>query len=241
MYVANLQTAPPVPPDNIVTEQDRQIQVVYEQWLTNQEQVLENQLKYYQMEVLKLRKSRKSLNSKQRVLKKSGQELTQSDTIELTKVTADQTIVQKQLENARKQSRQHGLLLQDYKNKQQSKQPINQMNLNHQSVTSPAHVAPQSPLLSPSHSHPSQPGLGQPVQSPIGNAMMQPSCSPLHSPNPMMAQSPGPGNNTGIMQSPVHQQNPNMSPYSSMQPSPRIGTPHSQQDESAFSPSAATG
>lgn len=57
------------------------------------------------------------------------------------------------------------------------------------------------------------------VQSPLGN---------MQAPSPLMAQSPIP-NNT-ILQSPG---NPNMSPYNS-QPSPRIGTPHSQPDEVNF-------
>lgn len=66
------------------------------------------------------------------------------------------------------------------------------------------------------------------AQSPIGN--------PMHSPSPLMAQSPIPSNANAILQSPG---NPNMSPYNSMQPSPRIGTPHSQPDENAFSPGPA--
>lgn len=120
MFVANLQAAPTLPPDTIVTEQDRQMQINYEQWLSTQENVLNNQRKYYETEVSKLRKTKKSLNSKQRVLKKAGNDLTESDTLELNKVTAEQSIVQKQLENARKQSRQHTLVIQDYKNKQQA-------------------------------------------------------------------------------------------------------------------------
>lgn len=118
MFVANLQAAPSLPPDTIVTEQDRQTQINYEQWLTKQDNILNNQRKYYEAEVSKLRKTKKSLNSKQRVLKKAGNDLTESDTLELNKVTAEQSIVQKQLENARKQSRQHTLVIQDYKNKQ---------------------------------------------------------------------------------------------------------------------------
>lgn len=74
--------------------------------------MLTNQLKYYETEVMKLRKVRKSLNSKQRMLRKSNNELTQADAIELTRVTAEQSIVQKQLESARKQARQHGLVIQ---------------------------------------------------------------------------------------------------------------------------------
>ena len=51
--------APPVPPDNIVTEQDRHVQLQYEQWLNHQHQLLTQQLKYYETEVQKLRKVRK--------------------------------------------------------------------------------------------------------------------------------------------------------------------------------------
>lgn len=51
--------APPIPPENIVTEQDKQAQMLYEQWLTHQNNVLSQQLHYYETEVQKLRKSRK--------------------------------------------------------------------------------------------------------------------------------------------------------------------------------------
>lgn len=119
MFVANLQKPPSLPPDSIVTEQDRQIQIQYEQWLNSQDNMLNNQRKYYETEVSKLRKSRKALNSKQRALKKSGNDLTESDTIELNKVTTEQSIVQKQLENARKQLRQHKVVMDDYNSKRQ--------------------------------------------------------------------------------------------------------------------------
>lgn len=84
----------------------------------------------------------------------------------------------------------------------------------------------------------SQPVMSATVQSPL-NSMLQPNRSPLHSPSPLMAQSPGTSSVNSIMQSPSNVVNANMSPYSNMQPSPRIGTPHSQQnEENAFSPSA---
>jgi len=51
--------APPTPPENIVNEQDRQMQMHYEQWLSNQHQILTQQLKYYEGEVQKLRKIKK--------------------------------------------------------------------------------------------------------------------------------------------------------------------------------------
>lgn len=118
VFVATgLQKAPTVPPDTIATEQDRQIQINYEQWLSTQDGILVNQRDYYENEVSKLRKSRKALNCKQRALKKGGNDLTESDTIELNKVTAEQSIVQKQLENARKLLRQHTVVFNEYKNK----------------------------------------------------------------------------------------------------------------------------
>lgn len=59
MFNANLMPAPPLPPENIITEQDKQVQNVYEQWLNHQNNILTQQLRYYETEVQKLRKSRK--------------------------------------------------------------------------------------------------------------------------------------------------------------------------------------
>lgn len=59
LFNANLLPAPPLPPENIVTEQDKQTQIVYEQWLNHQNNVLTQQLRYYETEVQKLRKLRK--------------------------------------------------------------------------------------------------------------------------------------------------------------------------------------
>lgn len=118
LFKANLQAAPTLPPENIVTEQDRQLQMNYEQWLNSQENMLNNQRKYYDVEISKLRKTKKSLNSKQRVLKKAGNDLTESDMDTLTRVTYEHNIVQKQLDSTRKQLRQHTIVMTDYKNKQ---------------------------------------------------------------------------------------------------------------------------
>lgn len=118
VFVATgLQKPPTAPPDTIATEQDRQMQINYEQWLSTQDGILNNQREYYEKEVSKLRKSRKALNCKQRALKKGGNDLSESDTIDLNKITAEQSIVQKQLENARKLSRQHTVVFNEYKNK----------------------------------------------------------------------------------------------------------------------------
>lgn len=58
-FNAPILQPPPLPPDNITTEKDRQIAVEYENWLNHQNQVLQQQLKYYESEVQKLRKVRK--------------------------------------------------------------------------------------------------------------------------------------------------------------------------------------
>lgn len=58
-FNAPLMPAPPLPPEHIVTEQDRQTQLHYENWLHHQNSILTQQLKYYETEVQKLRKIRK--------------------------------------------------------------------------------------------------------------------------------------------------------------------------------------
>lgn len=123
-----LLPAPPLPPEHIVTEQDRQTQLHYEQWLNHQNQIVSQQLKYYETEVQKLRKIKKSLNSKQRQLKKSNNELSEADQFELQRVTSEQAVLQKQLESSRKQNRQHGMLIQvsaTFKEKNNAPKPQN--------------------------------------------------------------------------------------------------------------------
>lgn len=53
-----------------------------------------------------------SLNSKQRQLRKSGNELMPNDAAELQRVSTEQQALQKHLEAARKQARQHSMLIQ---------------------------------------------------------------------------------------------------------------------------------
>lgn len=217
LYEANLQPAPPVPPENIVSEADERAQKAYEHWLETQNQTLQNQLNYYETEVQKLRKARKNLNTRQRQLKKTGGELSEEDQRELAKVTQEQGIIQKQLELSRKANKQHTTVKQEYENKKMAKlQPQTQPG------QSPAQIAPQSPLMHPG-------------QSPMNPQMMhQPVPSPLQSPSPLMAsQSPGPS----ILQSPSnHGSQSAMSPYNTMSQSPRISTPHTPIDDNPFSP-----
>jgi hypothetical protein len=56
-----LQTtpAPPAPPDNPQNEEERRQVHRYEQWLVQQDGAINQQLKYYESEIGKLRKQRK--------------------------------------------------------------------------------------------------------------------------------------------------------------------------------------
>lgn len=58
-FKTNLLPAPSLPPEHIVTEQDKQTKLVYEQWLNRQNVLLMQQQKFYETEVQKLRKARK--------------------------------------------------------------------------------------------------------------------------------------------------------------------------------------
>jgi len=112
IFNARVLTPPTQPPEVIATEQDRQIQHTYEVWLNEQSNIVTKQLKYYESEVQKLRKMRKSMNSKQRVARKQGNELSEHDSIELQRITAEQQALQKLLESSRKQNKQHMAILQ---------------------------------------------------------------------------------------------------------------------------------
>lgn len=217
LYQVNLQPAPPIPPEIIKSEQDQRMQIQYEQWLETQNLNLQAQLNYYEIEIKKLRSSRKTLNTKQRQMKKTGSELSEQDMRELNKIQSEQQIIQKQLDNARKQCKQHTTIKQDYESKKLARMAPQQVA----PQCSPAHMAPQSPLM-------------QHVQSP--HPQMMPGQSPLQSPSPLMAaHSPGPG----ILQSPGGNHgnsNSAMSPYNTMSQSPRIGTPHSQTADDTTNP-----
>lgn len=64
LFNAPVLQSPPLPPDVIATEQDRQMHIQYESWLNNQNQIITQQLRYYETEVQKLRKIRKVLIKK---------------------------------------------------------------------------------------------------------------------------------------------------------------------------------
>ena len=111
--------APPTPPENPQNDDERKQVWRYEQWLVQQEGSINQSLKYYETEITKLRKQRKSLNSKQRTLRKNGNELGEQDASELERVSNEASGLQKSLENIRKQSRQHAMIMNDHRQKRQ--------------------------------------------------------------------------------------------------------------------------
>ncbi|XP_066943900.1 histone-lysine N-methyltransferase 2C-like isoform X12 [Macrobrachium rosenbergii] len=222
---------PPLPPDNPHTEAERQQQIQYEQWLTQQHNCIGSQQRYYEAEITKLRKQRKSLNSRQRTLKKNGQELNETDAAELSRIQREASTIQRQLEQCRKSARQHAMIMQEYNTKKRPRQPhmlssqggvisgsqgamMSGASPLGPTGSSPMHSTPQSPLMSPSPS--SQPGMGLSpmVPSPAHTPVASPAAVvPQHSPHGIVV--PGP------------HQSPGESPFSpqTRMPSPGGGYP----------------
>ncbi|KAH9514337.1 hypothetical protein Btru_028795, partial [Bulinus truncatus] len=91
----------------------------YEDYLNKQTLYLEGQVKTFEGQVNKLKRSKKTIQARQRLAKKNNQELNPVDTNELERISTEQSGLQKQLEAQRKLLRQHQHLIQDYKTKQQ--------------------------------------------------------------------------------------------------------------------------
>ncbi|GFN93147.1 LOW QUALITY PROTEIN: histone-lysine N-methyltransferase mll3, partial [Plakobranchus ocellatus] len=91
----------------------------YEDWLAKQAMYLESQVKTFETQVQKLKRSKKTIQARQRLAKKNEQQLNPADTAELERISTEQSGLQKQLEAQRKLYRQHQHVMQDYKTKQQ--------------------------------------------------------------------------------------------------------------------------
>ncbi|XP_038159716.1 histone-lysine N-methyltransferase 2C isoform X13 [Cyprinodon tularosa] len=132
----------------------------YEEWLQETQQLLQMQQKFLEEKIGAQRKSKKALSAKQRTAKKAGREFPEEDAEQLKHVTEQQGVVQKQLEQIRKQQKEHAELIEEYRVKQQ------QNNL-----------TPIMPAIHPgTGNHAMVPG-GQPMVQPPMNPVMQ---MPLH-------------------------------------------------------------
>lgn len=145
--------------------------------------------------------------------------MTETDAAELQRVSSELATLQKHLDTSRKQGRQHNMLIQEYQSKQQQRQTHSQPN------------EPCSPLMSPSQHSPMHSPAALVSQSPGPNMIQHSPATPSliqHSPGtPLLQHSPGNSQSTNLG---------TISPHNVQQQSPRIGTPHSQGDESPFSP-----
>ncbi|XP_063317745.1 histone-lysine N-methyltransferase 2C-like isoform X4 [Pelmatolapia mariae] len=136
----------------------------YEEWLQETQQLLQMQQKFLEEKIGAHRKSKKALSAKQRTAKKAGREFPEEDAEQLKHVTEQQGVVQKQLEQIRKQQKEHAELIEEYRVKQQQNNMTPMMPAMH-------------PLPGPTGMVPSGPPM---VQPPI-NPMMQ---MPLHPSQP---------------------------------------------------------
>merc|ERR1719233_400581 len=113
----NTQPGPPQPPNNPQTDEERRQVVQYEAWLQQHDSEINQQLKYYETEIGKIRKQRKSLNTKKRTMEKNGNCLATQDQAELDRITSEAPGLQKNLENFRKLSRQHTITANEHRSR----------------------------------------------------------------------------------------------------------------------------
>lgn len=73
----------------------------YEEWLQETQQLLQMQQKFLEEQIGAHRKSKKALSAKQRTAKKAGRDFPEEDAEQLKRVTEQQSMVQKQLEQVR--------------------------------------------------------------------------------------------------------------------------------------------
>ncbi|XP_058529753.1 histone-lysine N-methyltransferase 2D isoform X3 [Ochotona princeps] len=152
---------PPTFAQGVINEADQR---QYEEWLFHTQQLLQMQLKVLEEQIGVHRKSRKALCAKQRTAKKAGREFPEADAEKLKLVTEQQSKIQKQLDQVRKQQKEHTNLMAEYRNKQQQQQ---QQQQQHSAVLT---LSPsQSPRLLTKLPGQLLPGHGlQPLQGPPG-------------------------------------------------------------------------
>ncbi|XP_052467050.1 histone-lysine N-methyltransferase 2C isoform X1 [Carassius gibelio] len=130
--------------------------VQYEDWLRETQQLLQMQQKFLEEQIGAHRKSKKALSAKQRTAKKAGREFPEEDAEQLKHVTEQQGVVQKQLEQIRKQQKEHAELIEEYRVKQQQ-----------QGVMQPAMMHGMPPMQPHAGMMPVGPPMNQPMMGPM--------------------------------------------------------------------------
>ncbi|KAM9350418.1 histone-lysine N-methyltransferase 2D [Symphorus nematophorus] len=154
----------------------------YEEWLLHTQQLLQMQLKFLEEQIGVHRKSRKALCAKQRTAKKAGREFAEADAEKLKLVTEEQSKIQKQLDQVRKQQKEHTNLIAEYRSKQQQhQQGSGLLTPGHSAQGGPPHMFPKMPgqMVMGQQGAPvmgQHPGMmpqgGMPVRMPQGQPFM---------------------------------------------------------------------
>uniref|UniRef100_A0A671RS73 [histone H3]-lysine(4) N-methyltransferase n=1 Tax=Sinocyclocheilus anshuiensis TaxID=1608454 RepID=A0A671RS73_9TELE len=130
--------------------------VQYEDWLRETQQLLQMQQKFLEEQIGAHRKSKKALSAKQRTAKKAGREFPEEDAEQLKHVTEQQGVVQKQLEQIRKQQKEHAELIEEYRVNQQQ-----------QGSMQPAMMHGMPPMQPHAGMMPVGPPMNQPMMGPM--------------------------------------------------------------------------
>uniref|UniRef100_A0A8C1N5S8 [histone H3]-lysine(4) N-methyltransferase n=1 Tax=Cyprinus carpio TaxID=7962 RepID=A0A8C1N5S8_CYPCA len=137
--------------------------VQYEDWLRETQQLLQMQQKFLEEQIGAHRKSKKALSAKQRTAKKAGREFPEEDAEQLKHVTEQQGVVQKQLEQIRKQQKEHAELIEEYRVKQQQ-----------QGNMQPAMMHGMPPMQPHAGMMPVGPPMNQPMMGPMMPIQLHP-------------------------------------------------------------------
>uniref|UniRef100_A0A9J8DE02 [histone H3]-lysine(4) N-methyltransferase n=1 Tax=Cyprinus carpio carpio TaxID=630221 RepID=A0A9J8DE02_CYPCA len=177
------QIARPSPPNfgpGFVNDSQRK---QYEEWLQETQQLLQMQQKFLEEQIGAHRKSKKALSAKQRTAKKAGREFPEEDAEQLKHVTEQQSVVQKQLEQIRKQQKEHAELIEEYRVKQQQQQQRLQPGVMGPMKAMPG-IQGQGPGMMPVGPQMGQPMMGSmlPMQQPhFGKPTHMPNVPGWHS------------------------------------------------------------
>ncbi|KAG8009692.1 Histone-lysine N-methyltransferase 2C [Nibea albiflora] len=110
----------------LVSPADESQRRQYEEWLGETQRLLQMQQRLLEEQIAAHRKTKKSLSAKQRTAKKAGRPFADEDAAQLRHITEQQGTVQKQLEQIRKQQKDHAELIEDYRTKQQQQRALQQ-------------------------------------------------------------------------------------------------------------------
>ncbi|XP_041823896.1 histone-lysine N-methyltransferase 2C-like isoform X4 [Melanotaenia boesemani] len=117
----------------------------YEEWLGETQQLLQMQQRLLEDQIAAHRKTKKALSAKQRTAKRAGRTFAEEDAAQLRYISEQQGVVQKQLEQIRKQQKDHTELIEDYRSKQQRVMQLPNPPI----ITAPAPTTPQNPHPQP--------------------------------------------------------------------------------------------